>query len=201
MLFFCQLFLDCQVNSVYHRRVSDHGKGGICEVKIGAMELIVIFIVALLVIGPDKLPSYAKKFGNALREFKKASSGITQDIRESVVEPLEEAQRPLREAMEPLEDLKSEVETSIKGVEKDLKGVSKSKSRAKAEDKPAGKAKEAEAKPEAPKAEEPASEKAKAEETPAKPAPEKPAAEQAPVEPQPEPKPAEEVTEEAGGTT
>ena len=41
--------------------------------KIGAMELIVIFIVALLVIGPDKLPSYAKKFGNAMREFRKAS--------------------------------------------------------------------------------------------------------------------------------
>ena len=35
---------------------------------------------------------------------------MTQDIRESVVEPLEEAQRPLREAMEPLEDLKKDVE-------------------------------------------------------------------------------------------
>ena len=95
--------------------------------KIGAMELIVIFIVALLVIGPDKLPMYAKKFGSALREFRKASSGITKDIRESVVEPLEEAQRPLREAMEPLEDLKDEVQSNIKGVEKDLKGVGKAK--------------------------------------------------------------------------
>ena len=46
--------------------------------KIGAMELIVIFIVALLVIGPDKLPSYAKKFGNAMREFRKASSDMTK---------------------------------------------------------------------------------------------------------------------------
>ena len=95
--------------------------------KIGAMELIVIFIVALLVIGPDKLPSYAKKFGNALREFKRASADMTQDIRESVVEPLEEAQRPLREAMEPLEDLKKDVEGSIKGVEKDLKNIGKQK--------------------------------------------------------------------------
>ena len=91
------------------------------------MELIVIFIVALLVIGPDKLPSYAKKFGNALREFKKASADMTQDIRESVVEPLEEAQRPLREAMEPLEDLKKDVEGSFKGVEKDIKNIGKSK--------------------------------------------------------------------------
>ena len=93
--------------------------------KIGPMELIVIFIVALLVIGPDKLPSYAKKFGNAMREFRKASSDMTQDIRESVVEPLEEAQRPLREAMEPLETLKKDVEGSFKGVEKDLKNIGK----------------------------------------------------------------------------
>ena len=55
--------------------------------KIGAMELIVIFIVALLVIGPDKLPQYAKKFGAALREFRKASSDVTKEIRESVIDP------------------------------------------------------------------------------------------------------------------
>ena len=101
--------------------------------KIGAMELIVIFIVALIVIGPDKLPSYAKKFGNALREFKKASADMTQDIRESVVDPLEEAQRPLREAMEPLEELNRGVRADIKGVENDLKNIGKEKSKKPAE--------------------------------------------------------------------
>lgn len=101
--------------------------------KIGAMELIVIFVVALLVIGPDKLPAYARKFGNALREFRKASSDITQDIRESVVDPLEEAQRPLREAMEPLEELNRDVRTNIKGVENDLKNIGKEKTKKPAE--------------------------------------------------------------------
>ena len=95
--------------------------------KIGAMELLIVFIVALIVIGPDKLPAYARKFGNALREFRKASSDVTQDIRASVVEPLEEAQRPLREAMEPLEELKTEVTDNFKGVEKDLKNIGKEK--------------------------------------------------------------------------
>ena len=66
--------------------------------KIGMTELLVIFIVALVVIGPDKLPAYAKKLGEALRQFKEVSSEATKDIRESIVEPLEEAQRPLREA-------------------------------------------------------------------------------------------------------
>ena len=95
--------------------------------KIGFLELLVVFVVALLVIGPDKLPAYARKFGNALREFRKASSDITQDIRESVVDPLDEAQRPLREAIEPLEKLDRDVRADLKGVETDLKNIGKEK--------------------------------------------------------------------------
>ena len=95
--------------------------------KIGAMELVVIFIVALLVIGPDKLPQYARKFGSALQEFRKASSGVTKEIRESVIDPLEEAQKPLREAMEPLEDISKGLKSDLNAVEKDLKNIGKPK--------------------------------------------------------------------------
>ena len=95
--------------------------------KIGAMELVVIFIVALLVIGPDKLPQYARKFGMALREFRKASSGVTKEIRESVIDPLQEAQKPLREAMEPLDEISRDLKAEVKGVEKDLKNIGKEK--------------------------------------------------------------------------
>lgn len=95
--------------------------------KIGAMELIVIFIVALLVIGPDKLPSYARKFGSAMKAFREASSDLTQEFRESVVDPLEEAQKPLREAMEPLEEINKEIRDNVKGVERDLNSIGKKK--------------------------------------------------------------------------
>lgn len=95
--------------------------------KIGAMELVVIFIVALLVIGPDKLPQYARKFGAALKEFRKASSGVTKEIRESVIDPLEEAQKPLREAMEPLEGITKDLKSELNGVEKELKNIGKTK--------------------------------------------------------------------------
>ena len=124
--------------------------------KIGAMELVVIFIVALLVIGPDKLPQYARKFGTALREFKKASSDVTQEIRESVIDPLEEAQKPLREAMEPLEDLKSDIQRDLKGVEKDLNSIGKVK-------KPEAPAKEQAAQPAAAEDREPEGAEAQAE--------------------------------------
>ena len=45
--------------------------------RIGFPELIIVFIVALVVIGPDKLPLYARKFGAALREFRSAASDVT----------------------------------------------------------------------------------------------------------------------------
>ena len=58
--------------------------------KLGFWEILVVVIVALLVIGPDKLPFYAKKLGQALKEFRKVSEDMTKEVRESVIEPLEE---------------------------------------------------------------------------------------------------------------
>ena len=95
--------------------------------KIGALELVVVFIVALLVIGPDKLPLYAKKFGSAMREFRRASLDVTQEIRESVIDPLEEAQKPLREAMEPIEEIQNGLKADVKSVEKEFRDIGKAK--------------------------------------------------------------------------
>ena len=95
--------------------------------KIGFTEIILIFIVALIVIGPDKLPFYAKKLGVGLREFRKATDDMTKDIRESVVEPLEEAQKPIREAMEPFEQLDRDVRNNFKETSDSLKNIGKAK--------------------------------------------------------------------------
>ena len=95
--------------------------------KIGFLELIVVFVVALLAIGPDKLPSYARKLGVALREFRKATADMSKDVRENVIEPLEEAQRPIREAIEPLTELDKEVRQDIQSIEKDFKNIGKAK--------------------------------------------------------------------------
>lgn len=104
--------------------------------KIGFMELMIIFIVALFVIGPDKLPSYAKKLGIALREFKKATADVAKDVRENVIDPLEEAQKPLRDAIEPLEELDKEVRRDIKAVKKELKDLGKPTAKAPEKEEP-----------------------------------------------------------------
>jgi TatA/E family protein of Tat protein translocase len=45
--------------------------------NIGAPELIVILIIALVVLGPGKLPDVASSLGRSLREFRKAASDVT----------------------------------------------------------------------------------------------------------------------------
>ena len=42
--------------------------------SLGAPEIIVIFVVALVVFGPSKLPEFGKSLGEAIRGFKKAVS-------------------------------------------------------------------------------------------------------------------------------
>jgi sec-independent protein translocase protein TatB len=47
---------------------------------IGMPELLVILAIALIVIGPKKLPDLAKSLGKALGEFKKATNELKQSI-------------------------------------------------------------------------------------------------------------------------
>lgn len=49
---------------------------------IGMPELIVIMVIALIVIGPNKLPDLAKSLGKGLAEFKKASNDFQRSIQE-----------------------------------------------------------------------------------------------------------------------
>jgi sec-independent protein translocase protein TatA len=46
--------------------------------NIGAPELIVILVIALLIIGPGKLPDVGSALGKSIREFRKASSDVQE---------------------------------------------------------------------------------------------------------------------------
>ena len=50
---------------------------------IGMPELIIILVVALLVVGPKKLPNLAKSLGKGLSEFRKATDAIKSEITEN----------------------------------------------------------------------------------------------------------------------
>jgi sec-independent protein translocase protein TatA len=52
--------------------------------NVGPAELILIFVIALLVFGPKKLPEIGRSVGRALREFKKTSEEIKGRIEEEI---------------------------------------------------------------------------------------------------------------------
>jgi Tat protein translocase TatB subunit len=51
---------------------------------IGLPELILIMAVALIVVGPDKLPELAKSLGKGIVELKKAASSLKESFDEEV---------------------------------------------------------------------------------------------------------------------
>jgi sec-independent protein translocase protein TatA len=49
--------------------------------NLRAPEIILIFLVVLLLFGAKRLPELFKSFGKSIKEFKKATSDIEEDIR------------------------------------------------------------------------------------------------------------------------
>lgn len=54
--------------------------------NIGPLELMVILVIALLVVGPKRLPEVGRSIGRGLREFRKAQDEVQRSIRLSLDE-------------------------------------------------------------------------------------------------------------------
>jgi len=57
--------------------------------SLGTPEIIVIFVVALIVLGPERLPNIARQMGKAMGEFRRMSSGFQDEIRKAIDDPTE----------------------------------------------------------------------------------------------------------------
>ncbi len=71
---------------------------------IGLPELIIIMVIALIVIGPSKLPELARALGKGMAEFRKA----TQEIKDSL------------DIDEEIQDIKNDLVDSVSGLDKPL---------------------------------------------------------------------------------
>ena len=79
--------------------------------SLGWAEVAVIVVVALVVLGPDKLPGAARQIGNFMRQIRKISTGFQQELQNALDEPIEaEARRKGQQAVE-----QSKVEDSQAG--------------------------------------------------------------------------------------
>jgi Tat protein translocase TatB subunit len=78
---------------------------------IGMPELIVILVLALLVIGPKKLPDLARALGKGMAELKKA----TQEVKDSL------------EVDESFKEIKRDLEDSVSGLNQPLDALGMNK--------------------------------------------------------------------------
>lgn len=85
---------------------------------IGMPEMLLILAIALIVIGPKKLPDLAKSLGRAFAEFKRATS----ELKESM-----EIDTELRDVKETFDDVSDEIKEAVNvkaGLEPDIQSVS-----------------------------------------------------------------------------
>jgi TatA/E family protein of Tat protein translocase len=74
---------------------------------LGLPELIVIFVIALIVFGPKKLPELGKALGKGIAEFKRA----TEEVKETIQSEVRAAEQSI-----DLEKIKSDVKEATAGV-------------------------------------------------------------------------------------
>lgn len=87
---------------------------------IGGMELMLIIIIAMLVIGPARTTIYARKVGKWLRILKAYVSSMTDEIKDTVAEPLSELAQPMKEITKPFEELTRDVNSAVQSASKPL---------------------------------------------------------------------------------
>lgn len=78
---------------------------------LGAMEILIILIIAFLLFGPKELPEIGRQVGKAVKGFKET----TEDLRQSVEPEINMIQQEFKTVEQDLEASVKEAEEQIKG--------------------------------------------------------------------------------------
>jgi sec-independent protein translocase protein TatA len=62
--------------------------------QVGPLELVVVLAVALIVLGPKKLPEVGRSLGRGMREFRSSLSGEHEEQRDEETAPEPKAPLP-----------------------------------------------------------------------------------------------------------
>ncbi len=82
---------------------------------LGVPELVVILVIAVLIFGPKRLPELGQNVGKAIREFKKSTEELKNDIANSTGLD-EKSRQELKEALNA-----TDLRKGIEGIGQDLK--------------------------------------------------------------------------------
>ena len=78
---------------------------------LGAMEILIILVIAFMLFGPKELPEIGKQVGKAVKGFKET----TEDLRQSVEPEINMITQELKSVEQDLESSIKEAEEKIKG--------------------------------------------------------------------------------------
>ena len=98
---------------------------------IGLQEVILVLVVAVIVIGPQRLPGMARKIGRVYRNFKRITGDLTKEFKEAidVEEEVEEMKKAVDEVKGTLDteaqEMKKTLDAEARGMRKTAEEVKK----------------------------------------------------------------------------
>ncbi len=78
--------------------------------NIGMPELILIFLIALIVVGPSKLPDLARALGKGIAEFKRAANEIKENL--DLDDTLGDVKKEVKEVHDAITEIPADSERS-----------------------------------------------------------------------------------------
>jgi sec-independent protein translocase protein TatB len=93
---------------------------------VGLPELLVILVLAVLVVGPQRLPEFAAQLARFIRAFRRYSSRVTAEFNETLHEleqEYDDMKGEWKEVGQGLGDDFKAVSDGLEGVERDVQGA------------------------------------------------------------------------------
>ena len=84
--------------------------------NVTGSEVVILLLLALVVLGPEKLPDAIRRFGKVYGELRKMSQGFQTELRDALDEPMRELRSTADMARRAIEDPVNEISGSAKGI-------------------------------------------------------------------------------------
>jgi len=90
---------------------------------LGGGEIFVILIIALLVFGSDKLPEIARGLGKTVREFKKVTSQLQNDLEKTDIgKDIKDISTEIKDVKKSFDLRDNDINKDIRDLDKNIKG-------------------------------------------------------------------------------
>ncbi|HJM75533.1 MAG TPA: twin-arginine translocase TatA/TatE family subunit [Dehalococcoidia bacterium] len=89
---------------------------------VGAAEAALVFVIALVLVGPQRFPDLARQSGRWYRIARRYTADITKDVR-SAIDEIEEEVRAETEDLKVVRELGEDMETQLKETSADLDAI------------------------------------------------------------------------------